>query len=111
MLTPWSSLGAAATIDGMLLCGHVESRHGSREALRPAARPSRAKRVSGLAPAPDPFNAMGEMTWPIDGSLRVAFGAMKAMAQRTWKAGEPLELLELPTPEPRKHEIRVQVQA
>ncbi|WP_067844404.1 NAD(P)-dependent alcohol dehydrogenase [Nocardia lijiangensis] len=36
---------------------------------------------------------------------------MKAMAQRTWKTGEPLELLELPTPEPRKHEVRVRVQA
>ncbi|MQS15723.1 NAD(P)-dependent alcohol dehydrogenase [Streptomyces kaniharaensis] len=36
---------------------------------------------------------------------------MKAMAQRTWKAGERLELVELPTPEPRKGEVRVGVQA
>jgi NADPH:quinone reductase-like Zn-dependent oxidoreductase len=36
---------------------------------------------------------------------------MKAMAQRTWNSGEPLELLELPTPEPSRHEVRVQVQA
>lgn len=36
---------------------------------------------------------------------------MKAMAQRTWAAGAPLELLELPTPEPRKGEVRVRVQA
>ncbi|CDO07016.1 NAD(P)-dependent alcohol dehydrogenase [Mycolicibacterium cosmeticum] len=33
------------------------------------------------------------------------------MAQRTWAAGAPLELLELPTPEPRRHEVRVRVQA
>lgn len=36
---------------------------------------------------------------------------MKAMAQRTWQAGAPLELLDLPTPEPRKHEVRVRTQA
>ncbi|MBI3228241.1 MAG: NAD(P)-dependent alcohol dehydrogenase [Mycolicibacterium cosmeticum] len=36
---------------------------------------------------------------------------MKAMAQRTWAAGAPLILLELPTPQPRKHEVRVCVQA
>ncbi|MFI6847540.1 NAD(P)-dependent alcohol dehydrogenase [Kitasatospora sp. NBC_00085] len=33
------------------------------------------------------------------------------MAQRTWKAGERLELVELPTPEPRRGEVRVGVQA
>lgn len=36
---------------------------------------------------------------------------MKAMAQRTWAAGEPLELLELPTPEPRGGEVRIRVQS
>jgi NADPH:quinone reductase-like Zn-dependent oxidoreductase len=36
---------------------------------------------------------------------------MKAMAQRTWNPDEPLELLELPTPEPRRGEVRVKVQA
>src|SRR5204862_7713166 len=40
-----------------------------------------------------------------------SLGAMKAMAQRTWNAAEPLELLELPTPEPNKGEVRVKVQA
>lgn len=33
------------------------------------------------------------------------------MAQRTWQANAPLELLDLPTPEPKKGEVRVQVQA
>ncbi|MCG6498001.1 NAD(P)-dependent alcohol dehydrogenase [Kitasatospora sp. A2-31] len=33
------------------------------------------------------------------------------MAQRSWKAGERLELVELPTPEPRKGEVRVGVRA
>ncbi len=33
------------------------------------------------------------------------------MAQRTWGREEPLELLELPTPEPGTGEIRVHVQA
>ncbi|GJO71665.1 NADPH:quinone reductase, partial [Mycobacterium marinum] len=36
---------------------------------------------------------------------------MKAMAQRTWNPAEPLELIELPTPEPKAGEVRVQVQA
>jgi NADPH:quinone reductase-like Zn-dependent oxidoreductase len=34
---------------------------------------------------------------------------MRAMAQRSWKQGEPLELVELPTPEPRAGEVRVAV--
>ncbi|HZS37562.1 MAG TPA: NAD(P)-dependent alcohol dehydrogenase [Polyangia bacterium] len=33
------------------------------------------------------------------------------MAQRSWKQGEPLVLLELPTPEPRRGEVRVAVKA
>ena len=37
--------------------------------------------------------------------------AMKAMAQQTLTAGESMELVELPTPEPRKGEVRVHVQA
>lgn len=36
---------------------------------------------------------------------------MKAMAQRSWAAGEPLVLTELPTPEPRADEVRVRVAA
>ncbi|MEB3969980.1 hypothetical protein OSH93_22645 [Mycobacterium ulcerans] len=36
---------------------------------------------------------------------------MKAMAQRTWNPAEPLEFIELPTPEPQAGEVRVQVQA
>ena len=36
---------------------------------------------------------------------------MKAMAQRSWAVGAPLELIELPDPEPRAHEVRVRVQA
>jgi len=36
---------------------------------------------------------------------------MKAMAQKSWAQGEPLELVELPTPEPRRDELRVRVQA
>lgn len=36
---------------------------------------------------------------------------MKVMAQRTWKPREALELLELPTPQPKKGEVRVKVQA
>ncbi|WP_395293005.1 NAD(P)-dependent alcohol dehydrogenase [Kitasatospora hibisci] len=36
---------------------------------------------------------------------------MRAMAQRSWKAGERLALVELPTPEPRKGEVRVGVRA
>lgn len=36
---------------------------------------------------------------------------MKAMAQRSWAAGEPLVLTELPTPEPRADELRVRVAA
>jgi len=36
---------------------------------------------------------------------------MKAMAQRSWTAGERLELLELPTPQPRRDEVLVRVQA
>lgn len=36
---------------------------------------------------------------------------MKAMAQRTWAAGAPLELIELPTPAPRKRKVRVSVQS
>lgn len=33
------------------------------------------------------------------------------MAQRTWQANAPLELLDLPTPEPKKGEVRVRVRA
>ncbi len=36
---------------------------------------------------------------------------MRVMAQRTWKQGEPLEMIELPTPEPKKRELRVAVKA
>lgn len=36
---------------------------------------------------------------------------MKAMAQKSWAQGEPLQLIELPTPEPRAGELRVRVQA
>ncbi len=36
---------------------------------------------------------------------------MRAMAQRSWNTGEPLELIELPTPEPRADEVRVSVQS
>jgi NADPH:quinone reductase-like Zn-dependent oxidoreductase len=36
---------------------------------------------------------------------------MHAMAQRTWRRGEPLERIELPTPEPRRGEVRVAVKA
>ncbi|MEU6239163.1 NAD(P)-dependent alcohol dehydrogenase [Kitasatospora sp. NPDC047058] len=36
---------------------------------------------------------------------------MRAMAQRTWKAGERLVLVDLPTPEPRRGEVRVGVRA
>lgn len=36
---------------------------------------------------------------------------MKAMAQRTWRAGAPLELVDLPTSEPGDNEVRVAVQA
>ena len=36
---------------------------------------------------------------------------MKAMAQRSWAKGEPLVLLELPTPPPRPRELRVAVKA
>ncbi|MCH9708025.1 MAG: NAD(P)-dependent alcohol dehydrogenase [Actinomycetia bacterium] len=36
---------------------------------------------------------------------------MKAMAQRSWNPAEKLELVELPTPEPKKSEVRVRVQA
>jgi NADPH:quinone reductase-like Zn-dependent oxidoreductase len=36
---------------------------------------------------------------------------MKAMAQQSWKKGEPLALLELPTPEPRADQVRVAVKA
>ncbi|HET9874473.1 MAG TPA: NAD(P)-dependent alcohol dehydrogenase [Mycobacterium sp.] len=36
---------------------------------------------------------------------------MKAMAQRSWNVGEPLQLIDLPTPEPRNDEVRVKVQA
>lgn len=32
------------------------------------------------------------------------------MAQRSWKVGEPLQLVELPTPQPRKGEVLVRVQ-
>ena len=40
-----------------------------------------------------------------------SLSAMKAMAQRTWNPAETLELIELPTPEPGKGEVRVKVQA
>lgn len=36
---------------------------------------------------------------------------MKVMGQRSWRAGEAMELLELPTPEPRADEVRVAVKA
>jgi NADPH:quinone reductase-like Zn-dependent oxidoreductase len=36
---------------------------------------------------------------------------MQLMAQRSWRGGEPLALLELPTPEPRADELRVAVKA
>lgn len=36
---------------------------------------------------------------------------MRAMAQRSWRADEPLELVTLPTPEPRPNELRVAVKA
>ena len=36
---------------------------------------------------------------------------MKAMAQRSWAQGEPLRLVELPTPEPRAGELRVRVRS
>jgi NADPH:quinone reductase-like Zn-dependent oxidoreductase len=36
---------------------------------------------------------------------------MKAMAQRSWAAGEPLVLVELPTPELRARDVRVRVAA
>ncbi len=36
---------------------------------------------------------------------------MRAMAQRTWTKGEPLVELELPTPAPRRREVRVSVRA
>lgn len=36
---------------------------------------------------------------------------MKAMAQRTWSKGEPLVELELPTPTPKRREVRVSVRA
>lgn len=36
---------------------------------------------------------------------------MRAMAQRTWARGERLELVELPTPAPRRGEVRVSVRA
>jgi NADPH:quinone reductase-like Zn-dependent oxidoreductase len=36
---------------------------------------------------------------------------MQLMAQRSWKAGEPLALIELSTPEPRRGELRVAVRA
>lgn len=36
---------------------------------------------------------------------------MRAMAQRSWAAGEPLVAIELPTPEPRANEVRVAVRA
>lgn len=51
------------------------------------------------------------MTLPGRPPATVRYGLMKAMAQRTWKAGERLELVELPTPEPRRGEVRVGVQA
>ncbi len=36
---------------------------------------------------------------------------MKLMAQASWSKGEPLALVEMPTPEPRADEVRVAVQA
>ncbi len=36
---------------------------------------------------------------------------MKLMAQKSWKRGEPLALLEVPTPEPRDDQLRVAVKA
>lgn len=37
--------------------------------------------------------------------------AMKAMAQRSWRTGEPLDLIDLPTPEPREGEVRIRVRS
>jgi NADPH:quinone reductase-like Zn-dependent oxidoreductase len=36
---------------------------------------------------------------------------MKLMAQKSWRRGEPLELVELPTPEPASDQVRVAVRA
>jgi NADPH:quinone reductase-like Zn-dependent oxidoreductase len=36
---------------------------------------------------------------------------MKAMAQKAWKRGTPLELVELPDPQPKSDEVRVRVSA
>ncbi len=36
---------------------------------------------------------------------------MKLMAQQSWKTGEPLALVEIPTPEPKDNELRVVVKA
>lgn len=36
---------------------------------------------------------------------------MKAMGQKSWAQGEPLQLLELPDPTPKSNEVRVRVQA
>jgi NADPH:quinone reductase-like Zn-dependent oxidoreductase len=36
---------------------------------------------------------------------------VKLMAQKSWKRGEPLALLEVPTPEPRAEQVRVAVKA
>jgi NADPH:quinone reductase-like Zn-dependent oxidoreductase len=41
----------------------------------------------------------------------IAIPPMKAMAQKTWARGEPLTMLDLPTPEPGASEVRVQVKA
>jgi len=36
---------------------------------------------------------------------------MKVMGQKSWRAGEPLQLIELPTPAPKPNELRVAVKA
>ncbi len=36
---------------------------------------------------------------------------MKVMGQKSWAAGAPMELLELPTPQPKSNEVRVAVRA
>jgi NADPH:quinone reductase-like Zn-dependent oxidoreductase len=54
--------------------------------------------ASGLTPAPVP-------------GKQAAGDDMKAMAQHTWRAGAPLELVELPDRDPEPREIRVAVEA
>ena len=53
-----------------------------------------------------PFSAV-EISVPLSAMMR----AMKAMGQRQWKTGTPLELVELPDLVPKPNEVRVQVAA